>query len=249
MDFEKYDSNIHAEKLTDWFRYKASEPEDIRKYRNAIDEAYGDFRDHFGLERDVKFVFAETNIDAIREKYEEIPVWEYAMGFSADPEYHDVDRPTIFLMATEDYEYWENILKFTAVHELAHQKFYENREMGWRIYQRMLLEGHAMHSAEQLSSRRDYGWSQEGWNAEVNATEIIEELDKLNEWKDQEDVETSTLFEPDGEKWQSAEGYPITFNVTGFILEEDNLEVGDLLEIEYSQWREEVKKSIKELYS
>lgn len=250
MDFKTYDPNFHAEKLSDWFRYKASKPEDVDDYREAVSEAYEDFKDYFGLDRDVRFVFAETDIDAIREKYDEIPVWEYAMGFSSDPKYHDVEKPTVFLMATDDYDYWRNILKFTAAHELAHQKFYEEREVKWRIYQRMLFEGHAMHSAEELSSKNNYNWNQEGWEAEeVDPEDLIGELDKFNKWKNQEDVEVSTLFEPDGEKWQNAEGYPITFQVTRLILEEDNLNVDDLLEIGYREWKERVEKSIRKLYS
>lgn len=249
MKFERYRPETHAEKLTEWFRYKASKPENHEKYGNAIEEAYHDFKDYFGLDRDVMFVFAETDVKALEGRYDEIPASEYAMGFSADPEYHDVERPTVFIMATDRYEYWENILKFTVAHELAHQKFYESRDMGWKIFQRMLFEGHAMNSAEKLSSVKNYEWTKEGWEAEdVYSKELFEELDKFNKWKDQDEVEVSTLFEPGGEKWQGAEGYPVTFQVTRDVLERRNWKVQDLLDVSEEEWRREIEKSIENLY-
>ena len=249
MEFERYKPEKHGEKLNEWFRYKASEPDNLEKYEEIVEEAYDDFRNYFGLERQVRLVFAKTNIEVLKEKYDEIPVWEYAMGFSTDPEYHEVERPTVFIMATDDYEHWENILKFTLAHEIAHQKFYELRDVGWRIYQRMLFEGHAMHSAEELSKEKNYDWSHEGWSPEkVNPEAIKQELEKFNKWKDQEDVDVSSLFVPGGDKWANAEGYPITYKVTERLIDKMDLDVQDLLTLPEEEWKVNVKEILTELY-
>jgi len=244
-----YKGEEHDSKLLDWFSDKTLTPDSVQPYAEAIEEAYQDFKEFYGLDRDVDFVVAETDLEFLNQRYDEVPVWEYATGFSADPEFHDVDKPTVFIMATEGYEYWENILKYTIAHELAHQKYYENRDVGWRIYQRMLLEGHAMHSAEELASEKNYNWTQEGWKPEkVDAEKLLKELEKFNKWKDQEDVEVSTLFEPGGEKWSNAEGYPITYQVTKKLLNQKEIGVQYLLEISEEEWLANIQHIISELY-
>jgi len=201
------------------------------------------------LDRDVSFVIAETDIEFLENKYEEIPDWAYGQGFSATPEWHDVENPTVFLMVNDDYEYWEDLLKSVEAHELAHQKFYENHEMGWRIYQRMMFEGHAMLSAEKLCEEKDYNWSQKGQNLEeVDNGELLAELDKSNTWAGENKRETSTLFTPDGDKWQNAEGYPISLEITEDILDRTGRDIDDLLEMSFEEWREETEKSIDKIY-
>jgi len=249
MEFERYRPESHNEILMDWFVDKASEPIETEGYRRAVEEVYQDFQGYFGLDRDIDFVFAETDMEFLQYKYDEVPVHEYAMDFSADPDYHDVESPTVFLMATKDYEHWENILKFVGAHELAHQKYYENRDVGWKIYQRMLFEGHAMHSAEELSSEKNYGWTQEGWTpGQIKSEDLLEELDKFNKWKNQEDVEVSGLFVPGGDNWLEAEGYPATFELAAYILEKEDMNAQDLLEIEEKIWKKELKNAIREIY-
>lgn len=249
MEFKLYDGEEHDSKLLDWFSDKALTPDSVQPYAEAIEEAYQDFKEFYGLDRDVDFVVAETDLEFLNQRYEEIPAWEYATGFSADPEFHDVEKPTVFIMLTEGYEYWKNILKYTIAHELAHQKYYEKRDVGWRIYQRMLLEGHAMHSAEELASEKNYNWAQEDWRPEkADAEKLLEELEKFNKWKDQEDVEVSGLFVAGGEKWPNAEGYPITYQVTKKLLNQKEIGVQDLLEISEEEWLANIQHIISELY-
>lgn len=249
MNFEKWDNEEDYGNLMGWFSNKATEPESYERYMRAVQDANRDFKEVFGIERDVNFVIAKTDIEFLEEKYDKVPDWAYSQGFSATPEWHDVETPTVFMMANDEYKYWEDILKFVTAHELAHQKFYETHEVGWKIYQRMMFEGHAMHSAEKLASEKEYNWSQAEWRAnEVNKTELLDELDKFNTWAGENEGKPSKLFVPGGEKWQNAEGYPITFQVKENILDRNSLEVSDLLEMSFEEWREEVEKSIENLY-
>ncbi|MFB6116664.1 MAG: hypothetical protein ABEK10_04080 [Candidatus Nanosalina sp.] len=251
MQFEKYDPEQHADKLMDWFTEKAVEPEDYERYKEAAEEAYHDFGDVFGLDREIRFVLAETDVSVLEDRYEEIPAQAYSQGFSADPntESHDVEVPTVFMMTTSRYEYWEDSLKYVAVHELAHQKFYDNHDVGWRIFQRMLFEGHAMHSAEKVAEEKDYRWSQAGWKVEeVDPIEVRKELDRLNTWKGEQEGEVSTFFVPGGDRWPNAEGYPITYQLTENVRVRKGIGVSELLDLGFDEWRDEIEKSLEDEY-
>lgn len=251
MEFEKYSPEEHADKLMDWFTEKAVIPRDYEKYKQAVEAALQDFRDVFGLDRNIRFVLAETDVSVLEDRYEEIPAQAYSQGFSGDPdtEGHEVEVPTVFVMTTSQYKYWEDSLKYLTAHELAHQKFYENHEVGWRIFQRMLFEGHAMHTAEKVAEEKGYNWSQTGWKAEdVDPAEVRQELDRLNTWKSEQDGEVSTFFVPGGDRWQNAEGYPITIRLTENVMERNGIGVSELLESSFDEWREEIEKSLEEEY-
>jgi hypothetical protein len=251
MELEKYSPEEHAGKLMEWFTEKAVEPKDYERYMEAVEEAYHDFEEIFGLDRNIRFVLAEAYVSVLEDRYEKIPAHAYSQGFSADPgtEGHDVEVPTVFLITTRQYEYWEDSLKYVTAHELAHQKFYDNHDVGWRIFQRMLFEGHAMHSAEKVAEEKDYHWSQAGWKIEeVDPAEVREELDRLNTWKGKQDGEVSTFFVPGGERWQIAEGYPITFRLTENMMERNGIGVSELLDLSFDEWRDEIEKSLEEEY-
>lgn len=249
MEFERWNNQEDYNKLMDWFNAKAGEPKNYQKYENAVREALTDFREVFGLEREVSFVIAETDIGFLEDKYDEVPDWSYSQGFSASPEWHDLEKPTVFVMANDNYEYWKDLLKFVTAHELAHQKFYENHEIGWQIYQKMMFEGHAMHSAEQIAEEKDYNWlKHEQKTRKIDKEELLAELDKYNTWAGENKEPTSTLFVPGGEKWQNAEGYPIAFQITEDILERTERDINDLLEMSFEEWREETEKSINRYY-
>ena len=250
MEFQKWDDEEDYGNLMEWFTNKAKEPKNFEKYKDTVREGFEDFKEVFGLETDVDFVIAETNIDFLREKYDEIPDWAYGQGFSTTPEWHDVDTPTVFVMANDQYEYWEDLLKYVAAHELGHQKLYENHEKGRQIYKRMMFEGHAMHSAEKLAEEKNYNWSQNGWSpGKVNKEELLRELDKFNTWAGENEGETTTLFVPGGEEWQNAEGYPIAFQTTKMIIEQQDESVSELLEMSFDEWREKLEKSIEDKWS
>jgi len=246
MEFEKWNNQEDYGSLMDWFRVKACEPGSYEKYREGVEEAFSDFGNVFGLDRGISFVVAETDIDFLEGKYEEVPDWAYSQGFSADPEWHDVENPSVFVMANDNYKYWRDLLKFVTAHELAHQKFYENHEVEWRIYQRMMFEGHSMHSAEKVAEEKGYNWvNHDHEPGKIDKEELITELDKFNTWTGENEEETSSLFVPGGEKWKNAEGYPIAFQITEDILERIECDISDLLDMSFEDWRKETEKSIK----
>ncbi|MFB6159318.1 MAG: hypothetical protein ABEJ95_06730 [Candidatus Nanohalobium sp.] len=82
-------------------------------YKEAVEEAYHDFRDVFGLDRDISFVLAEAVVSVLEDGHKEIPAQAYSQGFSVDldTEGHDMEVPTVFLITTSQYEYWEDSLK------------------------------------------------------------------------------------------------------------------------------------------
>ncbi len=245
MEFEKYDSEVHDQRVMDWFSSLAKKPSKFAEYREAIQEALQEVDEAVGVDADFKVVVAETQ----EVEGSDLPEWKYVLGMSLSPEYHWVEENTLFVRTTDSYENWRSAVKHTVAHEEAHQEFYENRDLGSTVYDHMLFEGHAQKTAEKVSEENGYNWDIVNLtDPDVMADNLKQELEKDRAWNEEQSEEISTLFNPGGSKWQNAEGYAVTYQVVTEIMGRNNYDVRDLLRVEDEKWRGEVDKSIERLY-
>ena len=250
MEFKTYTEEEFEEKVMDWFSSRAKEPESLEPYTGAIEQAIQDMEEKYGLEIDFKVVIAETSIEKLETQFDEkIPRIAYTNGMGLSEELYEVDKDSVFLRTNKETDFWEGDLKSVAVHELAHLKFFENRELGSSIYEHILFEGHAMHIEKRIAKENNYETEfYHESKTDIDKEELKKDLDKKRSWNEPQSSEVSTIFKPEGEKWLNAEGYPIAYQITAQILDQEEIEIEQLLEYEKSEWRQKVDKAVEEIY-
>ena len=250
MEFEKWKDNKHSEMVKPRFADLCIKPENIGKYRRAVEEAMEDIEDVFSVSVSLKVVIAKTDTGQIRgEPIEETSMYTFIQGMGLSPQVYNVEENTIFLRVTDEVENWKSFLKSLVVHEEAHLEFQNEREAGYTILRHLLFEGHAMHSDRKVSEEKDYEWRQDWELPDIDREEFLAELEKKRSWDKPQSEEVSTLFDSGGERWTDGEGYNMAFHIAKEAMERKGIGVQDLAEIGYEEWRKEVEKSLDELYS
>lgn len=249
MEFEKYDPEKHEEDVPAFFSDVAKAPTHFEKFRDAVEEALDDIEEVLEREVDFDVVIASTDMEALGN-LEDIPEGLYFRGYSLGEQIHShANRNAIFLAATTESDYWEAGLKNMAVHEEAHQEFFEYLpDQDHVVWESMMIEGHALVREKTVREEKDYKWRGDPRNYEGSAEEVLEELDKNREWQGDKynRDNTSSIFTMDSE-WEAI-GYVIAQDVYMNVLERNEMEVDEPLAESRDWMRDQVEKSIIELY-
>ncbi|MFB6115653.1 MAG: hypothetical protein ABEK04_05225 [Candidatus Nanohalobium sp.] len=247
MNLKKYDPETHAEEVPEFFSEQAVRPESFEEFRDAVDEALTDIEEVVGMDADFDVVIAATDIEKFDE---ETPPGLYFRGYSLGKDVHGhADRNKVFLAGPTDYEYWRPGVKNMAVHEEAHQEFFQRiTDLDHVIWESMVLEGHALLREKTVREERDYEWSGDPRSYDGSAQEVIEELDKNREWQGEkyDRDNTSSLFSMESD-WEGI-GYVIAREVYSDMVKRNGMEIDEPLTQEKDWLRAEVEKSIENLY-
>ncbi|MFB6100461.1 MAG: DUF2268 domain-containing putative Zn-dependent protease [Candidatus Nanohalobium sp.] len=176
---------------------------------------------------------------------EDAPINRYVHGFSFPELMEGVEVDFILVRAVKDIENWGDCLVNMLAHEIAHQEFYSKiDEMPATNSGNIILEGHAMLTAEKVSEELGVDWKphyRSDEEIDVEAGTIIELLD--------EDFKQSPegIFRRGEEPCPDAEGYYIAYQVVKDILERTELELENLPRASDERLRKEVEESIDRL--
>ncbi|MEF8880684.1 MAG: hypothetical protein V5A72_02550 [Candidatus Nanohaloarchaea archaeon] len=247
MDFERYSPEIHENLVPEFFSGVAERPEKFENLKDIVGNAFEDIEDVAGLNAEFNVVLAEVAEDELGS----IPEGLYFRGYSLGKEAHGhAEENIVFLAAPREYEYLEAGLKNMAVHEEAHQEFFEYlSDLDHVIWESMILEGHALTRERLVRDEKNYKWRGDPRKYQGSSDEIVEVLDKNREWNGSRynRDNTSSLFNTESE-WEGI-GYVIAENVYSDLLDRNNMDVDEPL-IKEKEWlREQVEISIKNLYN
>ena len=250
MEFKTYDPS-EDDYLWEAFEEVLVAPENVEKYRETIEEALEDSEEVLGRNTDIEVVFGLSDPEKIKDKWgEDAETNFHVYGFTFGSWFDDFDKDFIFLYANDSKEDWRPALKNLTVHEGSHIDFYNHysdEEIAKRLngpnYNSVLFEGHSTNSAEKVDEVKGYGW-QPDYRTVGNSFDykkLKKELEK--------DRTESGFFDHGGDEWQDAEGYPASFEIFSWIIENKGLEVEDLPELSEERTRELVDEAVENLYS
>lgn len=248
MEFERYNPEIHEGLVPEFFSDVAQEPSRFGEFKEATTEAFKDIEDVIGMSADFDVVLAEVDVQQFDES---VPEGMYFRGYSLGEKVHDhAEKDMVFLAAPNDYEYWEAGLKNMAVHEEAHQEFFQYiTDLDHVVWESMILEGHALLREKTVREKKNYKWRGDPRKYEGSAQQVIDVLDKNREWQgkkyDRDNV--CSIFSMDS-NWEGI-GYVIAQEVYIDIIEQNNIGVDEALTRDNTWLREEVEESIKRLYA
>lgn len=251
VKFKTYDPEEDGY-LHEDFEEVLERPEDVGKFREAIEEALKDAEEVLGFSSDVEIVFGLADPERIKEKW-----WEdagtnfHVYGFTYGSWFDDRERDFIFLYANDFKDDWKAALKNMVVHERAHIEFYDHhsdevlkKRLNNSMYDNILFEGHSTNSAAKLNREKGYGWKP----SHRELGKVDPDLERLKEEFEKKRTE-SGFFDHGGDEWEEAEGYPVSFEIFHWVLENKNLEIQDLPDLSQEKVRELVDEAAEELYS
>lgn len=249
MEFKTYNPE-KDEYLRDGFHDFLRKPEDAGKYREAIDEALEDVKEVVGMDSDVEILFGLTDTESVHERWsEEADPQFYVYGFTFGSHFEDKDKDFIFLRANDFPANWKAVLKNMAAHERAHIEFFRSnsdeeldRRLSGSVYNSVLFEGHSTNTAAMVNEEKGYGWSPDFRRKgnEVDFEKLMDELKK--------DRTESEFFNHDGDEWTDAEGYPISFEIFNWVIENKDLEVQELPSLSEDEVKKLIDEAVEELY-
>jgi len=247
MQFEKYDEDEHFDLVPEFFSDVAREPQRFNDFREATEEAFNEIDDVVGMDADFDVVLADVDMDQFGE---EVPLGLYFRGYSLGKEAHDhAERDIVFLAAPSRSEYWRPGLKNMAVHEEAHQEFYNHfNDMDHSIWESMVFEGHALSRENTVRNVKEYEWNGDPRNYDDSAQEVIQILDKHRQWQGSKysRENASSLFSMES-SWEGI-GYVIAEQVYTEILDKNSMDVDEPLHREKDWLRKQVEEAIQKLY-
>lgn len=175
------------------------------------------------------------------------------MGFSAVEGMRGSKEIQVFVRATTQVDYWRTALRDMLNHEVGHQAWYSTGFENKRAqYFNLRFEGHAMNFAEHVNRQKDYGWSSPSRTEErpeIDAEQLLEDLESDRCWKDSEDVDLSRqLFQTGGRRYRWAEGYTIAYQVVGHLISEGVVDLEEIPELPSESWRDMCQAAVEELY-
>ena len=249
MEFKTYNPQ-KDDFLYDSYEEVLVGPRDVDKYREAIGEALEDAEEVFGMSSDVEIVFGLADPQKIRERWGEGAETNFHVhGFTFGSWFDDRDRDFIFLYANDSKDDWEAALKNMTVHERAHIDFYDSHSdevLADRLegpnYTSVLFEGHSTNTAAKLNEEKNYGWSPDfrSTGNDIDYQKLEKELGK--------DRIESEFFDHGGDEWTDAQGYPVSFEVFNWIIQNKDLEVQQLPDLSEDETIELVDEAINNLY-
>lgn len=249
MEFKTYNPE-EDDYLYEAFEEVLEKPEDVGKYREAIAEALDDAEEVVGMDSDVEIVFGLADPEKIQEKWDTGPDSHFHIyGFTFGSWFEDRDRDFMFIYANDSPENWEGGLKNLTVHERSHLDFYDHysddvlaERLEGSMYNSVLLEGHSTNTAAKLNEEKGYGWNPEFRKKgnEVSHERLMAELQK--------DRTESEFFDHGGDEWEDAEGYPISFEIFNWVLENKGLEVHELPSLSQDEAKELIDEAAETLY-
>ena len=248
MKFEKYSSENHVDLVPEFFTEVAEAPDNFDELREVTSQAFQDIDEVIGMNADFDVVLAEVDITQFDE---DTPPGLYFRGYSLGKEAHThAEQDMVFLAAPKDYEYWKAGLKNMAVHEEAHQEFFNYlNDLDHVVWESMILEGHALYREKLVREEKNYKWRGDPREYNGSAKPVIEALDKNREWQggkyDRDNV--SKIFSMDSE-WEGI-GYVIAQEVYTDIINRHDMQVDEALNRDKKWLREQVEESIKLLYN
>jgi len=249
MKFKTYNPE-EEDYLWEDFEEVLKNPEDVGKYREAIAEALRDAEEILGRDIDIEIVFGLADPEKIREKWgENAETHFHVYGFTFGSWFEGFDRDFIFLYANDSRDDWKPALKNMTVHEGSHIKFYNNysdeeisRRLNGSNYNSVLFEGHSTNSAQKVDEKKGYGWkpSFRTLDNDFDYEKIMKELKK--------ERPDSDFFDQGGDEWQNAQGYPASFEIFNWIIEEKGLEIEKISKLSEQETRELVNEAVEKLY-
>lgn len=249
MEFQNYDPGQHEELVPEFFSDTALEPQESARFREAVEQAFQDVKGVLGAEADFSVVVARTDM---RNFDDGTPDGLYFRGYSLGKDFHEhAETNIVFLAAPEpgEYEYWKAGLKNMFVHEEAHQEFYRIFDsMDHVIWESMVFEGHALVREKTVREEKDYMWKGDPREYDGSAEDVIQVLDKNREWEgDRYNRENTSSIFSNRSDWEGI-GYVIAQEVYEDILDRNDMEIDEPLSRSRGWLREQVEKSIRELY-
>lgn len=249
MEFKTYDPE-KDDYIYDSYEELLERPEDVEKYRSAIAEALEDAEEVVGMSSDVEIVFGLADPDRIEERWGEDAATNFHVhGFTFGSWFDDRDRDFIFLYANDVRDDWEAALKNMTVHERAHIDFYDkhsdeqlSERLEGSVYNSVLFEGHSTNTAAKLNEEKGYGWSP-GFRKTGNSIDS----EKLDE-ELQKDRAESEFFDHGGEQWTDAQGYPVSYEIFNWILENEGLKLQELPELSEEEAKDLIDEAVQNLY-
>lgn len=249
MRFQTYDPE-EDDYIYDSYEEVLEKPEDVEKYRSAIEEALDDAEEVVGMDSDVEIVFGLADPEKIKDRWgEDAETNFHVHGFTYGSWFDDRDRDFIFLYASDFKDDWEAALKNMTVHERAHVDFYDHhsdetlgRRLRGSVYDNVLFEGHSTNTAAKLNRVKGYGWNP-GFRKKGNEVGF----ERLKDEFEKERTE-SVFFDHGGDEWTEAEGYPVSFEIMKWVLENKGLEVEELPSLSQDEARQLIDEAAKELY-
>lgn len=249
MEFKTYDPE-QDDYLPETYEGLLDRPEDVEKYREAVEEALNDAEEVLGFSSDVEIVFGLADPEKVDERWDfETGLNFHVHGFTYGSWFDDRERDFIFLYADDSMSGWEAALKNMTVHERAHIDFYDKHSdevlrerLRGSMYDNMLFEGHSTNSAAKVNRVKDYGHSpghRELGKMDPEVQKLRKELEKTRE--------ESTLLDG-GEDWDEQEGYTMAFEIFNWAIKNRSLEVEELPQLSQQETREIVDEAVEELY-
>lgn len=251
MQFKTYDPE-EDDYLPEHYESLLDRPEDVEKYREAVEEALSDAEEVLGFSSDVEIVFGLANPEKVNERWDfETGLNFHVHGFTYGSWFDDRDRDFIFLYADDSENGWEAALKNMTVHERAHIDFYDKHSdealrerLRGSMYDNMLFEGHSTNSAAKVNEVKGYGHSpghRELGKMDPEVQKLRDELEKTRE--------ESNLLDKGGEDWDEQEGYTMAYEIFNWVIENKSLEVKELPELSQEEVQELVDEAVEELYT
>jgi hypothetical protein len=116
MEFEKYNSEKHAEYLTDHHppHYRDG---DIEKFKPVAEEAVSELKEVVDFDDDIELILGVTDVEELGKNP---PTGYYFMGFSFDEGLHGYQENAAFMRASDQPEKWRAAFKSMFIHELSH---------------------------------------------------------------------------------------------------------------------------------
>lgn len=249
MKFQTYDPE-KDNYLSSHYEGLLKKPENVSKYKGAIEEALNDAEMVLGMSSDVEVVFGLADPKKVDERWDvETGLNFHVHGFAYGSWFDDVDRDFIFLYADDSKNGWGAALKNTTVHERAHIDFYDHhtdeelrKRLRGSMYDNVLFEGHSTNAAAEVDEVKGYGRNPNHRQLGVvnpDVEKLSQELEKTRE--------ESNLLDRGGE-WSEEEGYSIAYEIFNWVLQSKDIEVTELPALSQEKTEGLVDDAVGELY-
>lgn len=245
MEVEFYDEEKHTYFLENFKKY-SREPskEEQEKFKKILEDMVEQISNITEVSNDFKLYFAMTSEEELDK---ELPINRFVHGYSFAEWMEGFNRDVIMIRAVQNKENWDSCLANMLAHEMAHQEYYKsNKNPPMTNLENILIEGHAMNRAEQVTEKMNLEWRphyrSQDKRPQIDSETIIGLLDKKRT------REPESIFQNGKEPCPNAEGYQISYLVIKDLTENSTLTL-DKLPQKGIKLRKRVEGSLRKILS
>lgn len=207
-----------------------------------IEELVNEISQITSISTDFKLYFAVTDESSLDD---DLKINRYVHGFSFADFMEGFDRDVMMIRAVRGRENWKACLINMLAHEMAHQQYYElTNKSPYKIWENLIMEGHAMNTAEKVANELSLDWRphyRSDEEIEIESETVIDLFDKNRSY------EPEDIFKNGEKPCPKAEGYNIAYQAVKHVTDAEDLDLQELLEIDEKKQRKILEESLKDI--